>query len=104
MHPDLEKLLALQDVDREITRLTEEVAALPRRVAEIETKLAGAKAAVQKTKTANKAAGRWWKGRQGATPCKGESRKACSPTTTASPAPAGPRSLKHATKSARPAT
>jgi uncharacterized protein len=55
MHPDLEKLVALQDVDREITRLTEEVAALPRRVGEIETKLAGAKAAVEKTKLAIKA-------------------------------------------------
>src|SRR3954462_7418630 len=54
MHPDVEKLLALQDVDREITRLTEEVAALPRRDAEIETKLAGAKAAVEKTKAAMK--------------------------------------------------
>lgn len=52
MHPDLEKLLALQDVDREIARLTEEVAALPKRVAEIETRLAGAKAAVEKTKGA----------------------------------------------------
>ena len=55
MHPDLEKLLALQDVDREIGRLTEEVAALPKRVAEIETKLAGAKAGVEKTKSAIKA-------------------------------------------------
>src|SRR6266850_372155 len=55
MHPDLEKLLALQDVDREIARLTEEIAALPRRVAEIETKLAGAKAGVEQTKNAIKA-------------------------------------------------
>src|SRR5262249_6453331 len=55
MHPDLEKLLALQDADREIARLTEEVAALPKRVAEIETKLAGAKASVEKTKAAIKA-------------------------------------------------
>src|SRR6476469_4326294 len=55
MHPDLEKLLSLQDIDREIVRLTEEVAALPKRVAEIETKLAGAKAAVEKTKSAIKA-------------------------------------------------
>jgi len=54
MHPDLEKLLALQDVDKEIARLTEEVAALPKRVAEIETKLAGAKASVEKTKAAIK--------------------------------------------------
>jgi len=55
MHPDLEKLLALQDVDREIARLTEEIAALPGRVAEIETKLAGAKAGVEQTKNAIKA-------------------------------------------------
>src|SRR5947199_5113699 len=55
MHPDLEKLLALQDVDREIARLNEEVAALPRRIAEIETKLAGARAGVEQNKTAIKA-------------------------------------------------
>src|SRR3954462_244366 len=55
MHPDLEKLLALQDVDREIARLHEEVAALPRRIAEIETKLAGAKAGVEQSKNAIKA-------------------------------------------------
>ena len=55
MHPDLEKLLALQDMDREIARLTEEISALPRRVAEIETKLAGAKAGVEQTKNAIKA-------------------------------------------------
>src|SRR3954464_8616978 len=54
MHPDLEKLLSLQDVDREIARLTEEVAALPKRVAEIETKVAEAKAAVEHTKDAIK--------------------------------------------------
>jgi predicted nucleic acid-binding Zn-ribbon protein len=54
MHPDLEKLLALQDVDREIARLTEEISALPRRVAEIETKLAGAKAGVEQTNNAIK--------------------------------------------------
>src|SRR5438874_4348758 len=55
MHPDLEKLLALQDVDREIARLNDEVAALPRRIAEIETKLAEATAGVEQTKNAIKA-------------------------------------------------
>jgi uncharacterized protein len=55
MHPDLEKLLSLQDIDREIARLTEEIAALPRRTAEIETKLAGAKAGVEQTRNAIKA-------------------------------------------------
>ena len=41
MHPDIERLLKLDSVDREIARLRAEVAALPVRVAEIEAKLAG---------------------------------------------------------------
>jgi len=41
MHPDVEKLLQLDESDREIARLRAEVAALPGRVAAIETKLSG---------------------------------------------------------------
>ncbi len=55
MNPDLEKLLELQQVDREIGRLKDEVAALPRRVAVIEHKLADSKAQVEKAKAAIKA-------------------------------------------------
>ena len=55
MHADLEKLLVLQDVDREILRLNEEVAALPRRVAAIEAKLAGTKARLEAARAAVKA-------------------------------------------------
>jgi uncharacterized protein len=52
MHPDLEKLIALQQVDGEIARLREEVALLPRRVAVIEAKLAGTKAQIEKAQQA----------------------------------------------------
>ena len=55
MNPDLEKLLQLQEADREIQRLNDEVAALPRKVAAIEAKLADTKAAVEKAKAAIKA-------------------------------------------------
>src|SRR5258708_34266384 len=55
MHPDLVKLLALQDVDKEILRLNEEVAALPKRVAAIEAKLAGTKAQLEAARAAVKA-------------------------------------------------
>ena len=55
MHPDLEKLLVLQDVDKEILRLNEEVAALPKRVAAIEAQLAGTKAQLEAAKAAVKA-------------------------------------------------
>jgi predicted nucleic acid-binding Zn-ribbon protein len=41
MHPDIEKLLQLDETDREIARLRAEVAALPGRVATIQSKLAG---------------------------------------------------------------
>lgn len=54
MHPDLEKLLELQKTDAEVARLKNEIAALPKRVAEIETKLAGNLAAVEKAKAAAK--------------------------------------------------
>ena len=39
MNSDLEKLIELEKTDREITRLSEEVSALPKRVASIEEKL-----------------------------------------------------------------
>jgi predicted nucleic acid-binding Zn-ribbon protein len=55
MNPDLEKLMELQQADREIQRLNEEVAALPRKVAAIEAKLAATKGAVEKAKAAIKA-------------------------------------------------
>src|SRR5689334_12725728 len=51
MNPDLTKLIELEKVDREIARLSDEVAALPRRVGAIEEKLAEHKAAVEKAKT-----------------------------------------------------
>lgn len=54
MHPDLVKLLELQRVDSEIARLRQEIAALPKRVAEIETTLAGHVAAVEKAKVSAK--------------------------------------------------
>lgn len=52
MNPDLEKLIELQSVEREIARLAAEVAALPRRVAAIEAQLAETKAQVEKAKAA----------------------------------------------------
>ncbi len=52
MHPELEKLIALQQADGEIARLREEIAALPRRVAVIETKLAGTKTQIEKAQQA----------------------------------------------------
>jgi uncharacterized protein len=55
MHPDLVKLLALQDVDKEILRLNDEVAALPKRVAAIEAKLAGTKSQLEAARAAVKA-------------------------------------------------
>ena len=55
MISDLQKLIELQQVDREIQRLQEEVAALPRRVGEIEAKLADTKAQVDKARATIKA-------------------------------------------------
>lgn len=52
MNPDLERLISLQEADREIARLTNEIAALPRRVAVIEEKLAGTRARLEKAKEA----------------------------------------------------
>ncbi len=54
MLPDIEKLLELQEADKEIRRLQDEVAALPKRVAVIEQKLAGTKAHLEKVRTAAK--------------------------------------------------
>jgi predicted nucleic acid-binding Zn-ribbon protein len=55
MHADLEQLIALQAVDATIARLNAEIAALPRRMASIETKLNGAKAQVEKIKASMQA-------------------------------------------------
>ena len=54
MNPDLERLIELEKVDREIARLNDEITSLPRRVAAIEEKLADDKAAVEHAKTAIK--------------------------------------------------
>ncbi|HUO15863.1 MAG TPA: C4-type zinc ribbon domain-containing protein [Verrucomicrobiae bacterium] len=55
MLPDIEKLLRLQEADKEIKRLQDEVAELPKRVAGIEQKLAGTKAQLEKAQAAIKA-------------------------------------------------
>ncbi|MBV8051961.1 MAG: hypothetical protein JOZ80_12270 [Acidobacteriaceae bacterium] len=55
MLPDVQNLIELQQVDREILRLKEEIAALPKRVTVIEAKLAGTKAVMEKAKAAIKA-------------------------------------------------
>src|SRR5438132_2053909 len=55
MLPDIDNLLLLQEADREIRRLNDEVAALPKRVAAIEAKLTGTKASLEKAKAAIKA-------------------------------------------------
>jgi len=54
MLPDIENLLKLQDVDKEIKRLHDEVAELPKRVAVIEQRLAGTKAQLEKAQAAVK--------------------------------------------------
>ena len=51
----IENLLRLQDIDKEIRRLQDEVAELPKRVAAIEQKLAGTKAQLDKAQAAVKA-------------------------------------------------
>jgi len=55
MNPDLKNLKDLQVADREIARLSAEIAALPRRVAVIEAKLADSKARRDKATAALKA-------------------------------------------------
>lgn len=54
MLPDLQNLMELQVADREILRLKEEVAALPKRVQTIEHKLADTKGRLEKAKAAVK--------------------------------------------------
>ncbi len=54
MNPELEKLIELQQTDRETARLQSEVAALPRRVAAIEAKLAGTRSRVEAARAALK--------------------------------------------------
>jgi predicted nucleic acid-binding Zn-ribbon protein len=51
---DIENLLKLQEADREIRRLQDEIAELPKRVAAIEQKLAGTKAQLDKAQSAIK--------------------------------------------------
>jgi uncharacterized protein len=55
MLPDIENLLKLQEVDKEIRRLQDEIADLPKRVAVIEQKLAGTKAQLEKAQAGVKA-------------------------------------------------
>src|ERR1700686_1351503 len=55
MLPDIENLLKLQDTDREIRRLQDEVAEFPKRVPVIEQKLAGTKAKLEKPQSQIKA-------------------------------------------------
>src|SRR5512135_636314 len=55
MNPDLQNLKDLQVTDREMARLSQEIAALPRRVAVIEAKLADSKARKEKALAAIKA-------------------------------------------------
>jgi len=55
MLPDIENLLQLQGVDKEVRRLQDEIAELPKRVAVIEQKLAGTKAQLEKAQAAVKA-------------------------------------------------
>ncbi|HTT23766.1 MAG TPA: C4-type zinc ribbon domain-containing protein [Candidatus Sulfotelmatobacter sp.] len=55
MLPDIENLLKLQEVDKEILRLQDEIAELPKRVAAIEQKLAATKAGLERAQNAVKA-------------------------------------------------
>jgi hypothetical protein len=54
MLPDVQNLMDLQQADREIHRLKDEIAALPKRVAAIEEKLAGTRAILENAKAAIK--------------------------------------------------
>jgi uncharacterized protein len=54
MLPDIENLLKLQDIDKEIRRLHDEIAEFPKRVAVIELKLAGTKTQLEKAQAAFK--------------------------------------------------
>lgn len=50
MNPDLERLLSLQAADREISRLRQEIGALPKRIADVEAKLNTARNQVEAAK------------------------------------------------------
>ena len=55
MLPDIENLLKLQDTDKEIRRLQDEIAEFPKRVAVIEQRLAGTKVQLEKAQASVKA-------------------------------------------------
>jgi predicted nucleic acid-binding Zn-ribbon protein len=55
MLPDIENMLKLQEADKNIRRLQDEIAELPKRVSVIEQKLAGTKAQLEKAQGAIKA-------------------------------------------------
>jgi hypothetical protein len=55
MLPEIENLLRLQEADKEIRRLQDEIAGFPKRVAAIEKKLAGTQAQLEKAQGAVKA-------------------------------------------------
>jgi len=55
MLPDIENLLKLQETDKEIRRLQDEIAEFPKRVAVIEQKLAGTKSQLEKAQASVKA-------------------------------------------------
>jgi uncharacterized protein len=55
MLPDIENLLKLQEADKEVRRLQDEIAELPKRVAVIEQKLAGTKNQLEKAQAGVKA-------------------------------------------------
>jgi len=55
MLPDIENLLKLQDLDKEIRRLQDEIAQFPKRIAVIEQQLAGTKSNLEKAQNAIKA-------------------------------------------------
>src|SRR6202453_1086845 len=55
MLPEIENLMKLQEADKEIRRLQDEIAELPKRVAVIELKLAGTKLQLENAQTAVKA-------------------------------------------------
>src|SRR5438093_10835664 len=55
MLPEVQNMIELQQADREILRLTQEIAARPKRVAAIEQKPAGTKAGLEAAKAAIKA-------------------------------------------------
>jgi len=52
---EIENLLRLQEADKEIRRLQDEIAEFPKRVAAIELKLAGTKAQLEKAQANAKA-------------------------------------------------